>query len=36
VQRSPGNLSLLEAAVDALLDAKKERPAGLKIFRPFS
>jgi GGDEF domain-containing protein len=36
VQRSPGSLSLLEAAGDALLDAKNERPAGLKIFRPFS
>ena len=34
LQLLSSNASLFEAAGDALLDAKNERPAGLKVFRP--
>jgi hypothetical protein len=34
VQADPDGVTLLVAADDALADAKKERPGGLKVFRP--
>ena len=34
LRRHSGSPSLFEAAEEALLDAKTERPSGLKIFRP--